>query len=296
MGEFAALGAAVSFSAASTFFTLSGRVLGPSLVMRGSLPIGLVCLSMVYAALTHHLLPPDVEASRLMWLGLSGVTGYWLSAVAVVNAFVRIGPRLTLLIASLGPILSAVLAWMLLGERLGVGALAGIGLTVGGVSWVVSETGQNGQQISAQDYRLGALFALGAACLQAVSFVLSKKGLEGGYEPVAGNLIRLAAATVTIWLFALAQGQVRASFRAFHDHPRAFRHMSAAALVGPALGATLVMVALRYAEVGVASTITNLTPIFLIPVGYLVFQERITPRAVTGTLVAIIGTGVLFLA
>ena len=53
--------------------------------------------------------------------------------------------------------------------------------------------------------------------------------------------------------------------------------------------------ALQRTPVGIASTLVNLTPIFLIPISYAVFGERITRRAVVGTLIAVSGTALLFL-
>jgi drug/metabolite transporter (DMT)-like permease len=51
----------------------------------------------------------------------------------------------------------------------------------------------------------------------------------------------------------------------------------------------------QHAPVGIATTLTSLMPIFLLPLGRIIFKERITGRAVTGTILAIAGIAVLFL-
>ena len=67
-----------------------------------------------------------------------------------------------------------------------------------------------------------------------------------------------------------------------------------AAISGPVIGASLMLLSLQFTSVGVSSTLTNTTPIILIPIGYFVFKEKITVRAIFGTMIAIAGIAVLF--
>jgi len=53
-------------------------------------------------------------------------------------------------------------------------------------------------------------------------------------------------------------------------------------------------VAVQNANIGVASTLSSLTPIFLIPISYFMFKERATKQAVVGTVIAIVGMVLLF--
>lgn len=55
------------------------------------------------------------------------------------------------------------------------------------------------------------------------------------------------------------------------------------------------MVAVQRAHVGIASTLMALSPIIVIPLAYWVFYERISPRAVAGTVVAIVGAAIMLL-
>jgi drug/metabolite transporter (DMT)-like permease len=52
--------------------------------------------------------------------------------------------------------------------------------------------------------------------------------------------------------------------------------------------------AIQKTNIGIASTIIALPPIFLLPVGYFIYKEKITWQAVVGTVLAIIGVGLLF--
>jgi len=52
--------------------------------------------------------------------------------------------------------------------------------------------------------------------------------------------------------------------------------------------------AIQNTNIGIASTIIALPPIFLLPVSYFIFKEKISWQAVAGTLTAITGVGLLF--
>jgi drug/metabolite transporter (DMT)-like permease len=45
----------------------------------------------------------------------------------------------------------------------------------------------------------------------------------------------------------------------------------------------------------VASTLMALPPVFLLPISYVVFKERFGWQTIAGTIVAIVGVGLLFL-
>jgi drug/metabolite transporter (DMT)-like permease len=67
------------------------------------------------------------------------------------------------------------------------------------------------------------------------------------------------------------------------------------AVTGPFIGVWMSLVAIQLTQIGVASTIMALPPVLLLPIGYFVFKERITGRAVMGTIIAMSGVAVLFL-
>ncbi len=319
MGEFAAIGAALAFGFASTFFTLSGRSYGPLLVMQGSVPVGLLCIATLNLLTTGYIIPHHMSFAAIIWLSLSGANGFWLASIALLNAFKRIGPRLALLIGAVNPILSAVLAWIFLDQSLQSAAVFGIILTIAGIGIVVTEGGVIRDNIDPKEFRLGIFYALIASSLQAGSFVFSTLGLRAIVDPVPLNLasfaptfmhihalipltlnplsasfVRLCSATVVLWALAAMQGQLKQNFATLFSFPHALRYLMVAAVMGTVVGALLVLIALQNAPVGIATTLINLTPIFLIPIGYVIFKERISSRAVVGTLVAMVGIAVIF--
>lgn len=71
--------------------------------------------------------------------------------------------------------------------------------------------------------------------------------------------------------------------------------MAGGAVLGPFLGVWLSLVAVKYAYVGIASTLMSLPPIILIPVSHWVFKEKITFGAILGTVIAVAGVAMIFL-
>jgi len=70
--------------------------------------------------------------------------------------------------------------------------------------------------------------------------------------------------------------------------------MCGGALFGPFIGVWLSLVAVQYAYVGIASTLMALPPIFLIPLSWWIFREKISLVAIVGTIIAVIGVALIF--
>ena len=62
-------------------------------------------------------LPTDADQHTWLYLGLSGFFGFFVSDLLMFRALVLIGPRMALLVQSLGPPITAVIAWFALGDR-----------------------------------------------------------------------------------------------------------------------------------------------------------------------------------
>lgn len=297
VGELAALGTSICFSLTSTLFTFAGREIGSTLVNRARLLVAVLLVMFLHTLSYGQPLPLDAGSERWFWLGVSGFIGLALGDAFLFQAFVLIGPRLSMLLMALAPVLGAVLAWLFLGESLVVLEVVGISITVTGIMIVIAErrVRATGAATDSRQYVLGLLCGLGGAAGQAGGLVLSKIGLEGGFPALSGNLIRLIAAFIAIWIVAIANRQLISSYRTLRANPRALMLLTGGAVVGPTLGVWLSLIAVQNTNVGVASTLSSLMPIFLIPISYVVFKEKVTKQAVFGTLIAVVGMVVLFL-
>ena len=296
IGELSALGAALSFALASTTFTLAGRKFGATVSMALSLQISLVFLVLTHHAMLGETFPSSASLERWTLLGASSLSGFVVSSVMLLRSFQYIGPRLAMLIGSITPIVAALLAWAFLGQDLSSIAVLGIVVVVAGIGWVVSDDARRDLQMKNPNYSRGLALAVGSAIGQGTSFALMSEGVAGGFHPMSASVIRTLVGLVILWLVIIARGKLRENLNLIWAEPRALLVLTFASLVGPVIGTTLVLLSLQYTSVGISSTLTGTTPILLIPIGYVVFAEKITRRAVIGTVIAIAGVALLFAA
>ena len=110
------------------------------------------------------------------------------------------------------------------------------------------------------------------------------------------NTIRMLAAVIFIWVLSVFDGSASGTLKSLQGKPRVVGLLALGAFIGPVLAVTLSLLAIQYAEIGVASTLMALTPVIILPISYFVFKEKVGWQAILGTVLAIIGVAVLFLA
>lgn len=295
MGELAALATAVLWTLTSIFFTIGGREVGSVVVNRARLVLAVIFLMLTHLILQGTLFPLFVEPERWFWLGLSGIVGLVVGDAFLFQAFVLVGPRLSMLMMSLVPVISALIAWVFLGERLSWLEIGAVSLTVGGIAWVVLERDDNPVEADRRQYMLGILAGLAGAVGQALGLVAAKKGLAGDFSVLSGVLLRMAVAAVVMWALAAVQGQIRPTLSALRHNPYALKMIVAGSVVGPFLGVWVSLIAVNLARVGIASTLMALTPILILPVAHWIFKEKISARAIFGTAIALMGVALIFM-
>ena len=111
---------------------------------------------------------------------------------------------------------------------------------------------------------------------------------------MSASVMRTFVAAITLWIVITLQGNLFRNLHLIKQERRALRFIIVGSLLGPVIGASLMLVSLQFTSVGVSSTLVSTSPIMLIPIGYFVFNERISLRAVIGTVVAMIGIAILF--
>ena len=294
IGELAALGTSLAFSFGSVFLTLAGRRVGSMVLNRTRLLFAILFLGITHWIILVIPIPLNAEPQRWLWLGLSGVVGLILGDVFLFQAFVWIGPRLSMLMMSLVPIFAAFLAWIFLGEQMGWVQIVGVLITLGGVAWVVMEQNES-KNSENPNYVRGILYGLGGAIGQAAGLILAKNGLGGEFSPISANIIRMISAAVVLWIITFIQGQARETLQTLTHNRRGLLLIIVGAVFGPFLGVSVSMLAIQKAQVGIASTLMALPPVFLLPISYFVFKERYGWGVILGTFIAITGVALLFL-
>ena len=200
LGEIAALTTAALWAFNTLAFSLAGRRVGSATVNHVRLWISLLFLLIMHFSFFGSFLPTGLGRQDVFWLALSGLVGYVIGDALLFEALVRIGARLSMLVMTLTPVFSALLAWLVLAERLKAIQLGAIALTVGGIALVVGERKNNqGKQVfSGKSLLVGIMLAAGGALGQAAGLLFSKLGLVGGLHPVSANLVRTLPAVMVM--------------------------------------------------------------------------------------------------
>ena len=248
-----------------------------------------------YGRLVRHLwLPTDADAHTWLLLGASGFFGFFLCDICLFKSMLMLGPRLTLLLFSLSPPITAIISWAFTNDDLTLRHWVAMGTTLAGVVWVVMEQPGSDEPPLPRGHRWrGVVLGILAAITSAIGLVFSKQGI-GTYDAVAATLIRALVALpgyfVLITLWRRWPAMLAAS-----GHARAMIILTLGAIVGPFIGVALNMAALRSAPAGVVATIIATMPVLILPFSIFIYHEKVSLRAVGGAVVAVAGVAMLML-
>jgi drug/metabolite transporter (DMT)-like permease len=257
-------------------------------LLKCTLALGLMALTLWET--TGRGWPVSLGGASLAALGVSALLGIALGDTAYFHALTRLGPRRTLTFSTLGPALTALIAWPVLGERWTWAMAAGMVLTLMGVSTVSRERAAGSTSEQGLDWVGIGWAVLGVAC-QAVGTVLTKLG---GQEllPLEISVVRLSVGVCALAFYVTATGKLSAAAAPLKQ-PALLKTLIAGTFLGTYLGIWLSMTGVRYTYAGIAATLTSTSPIFVLPLAAIFLKERISARAALGAALAVAGVAIL---
>ncbi len=293
IGELAALTTAVSWTLTAIAFEAAGKKVGSLSVNYIRLFIAFVLLA-IYTFLSRGIaLPTDASASTWFWLLISGVIGFVIGDFFLFKAYVEIGSRISLLIMSTAPPITALAGFLLMGETISMMSIAGMFITMCGICLVVLSRSAGEKKVKLNRPVKGLIFAGIGALGQAFGLVFSKLGM-GDYNPFAATQIRIIAAMIGFTIIITFQKKWPELKQAFTNR-RAIGQISIGAFFGPFVGVSFSLMAVQYTATGIVSTITSLSPILIIPASIMIFKEKVLPKEILGAFISITGVILLFL-
>ena len=307
IGEFIALGVAVSWTATALFAEVASKRMG-------SLPLNTIRMTMSLALLVLTLwltmgrpYPLYADGQTWLWLLLSGVVGYFFGDWCLFNSYLTIGSRFGQLFMTLAPMFAALSAWVMLGQTLSWKALLAMAVTLTGIA--ISILGRSsGHKVSLQLPTKGILYGIGAGMGQGIGLVLSKIGLDHytsdvpaqvlpavvDYLPFGSNLIRCVAGLACFGLWLVMRGEANQMKTSIQEH-RGMLAMLIAVFSGPFIGVGFSLMAVQFTEAGIASTLMALTPILILWPSRWLFGQPVTMKSIIGAIISCIGVSLFFL-
>lgn len=284
-------------------WTISVQLFGAASKEVGATPVNVIRLSIAVLLFSLFLLvrdgspiPVGFPLHAWVYLGLSGVVGFFIGDIFLFKALVELGPRLAMLLHSLAAPASAVIAWLLLGETYVPLQWMGIFVTLSGVAVVIFERSPGGKgpkatrQKSAASVK-GILFGIGAMLGQAGGFVLSKVGMQVGdgyLDAFSATQVRALAAFFCFVIYFTLAGKWRNVKKAVTNR-KALIYTSTGSFLGPFIGVSLSLLTLHYLPTGVAATILSLVPVCIIPFSVFLHKEYVSFKAIAGAVIAVFG-------
>lgn len=291
-GELSALIAALFWSISSVLFNKLGKTIRPleMNLLKGVLAILLLtATSLLLREGSLALTLPSVAA-----LAVSGAVGIGFGDTVLFKALNILGPRRTLLLTILAPVITSVLAWTFLGESLTLVAVLGILVTMAGVGWVITESSP-AEQYEKKLLWKGIFYGFLAAATQAIGAVLSRWALtETSVSALQSAIIRLVAGVVFILLWVVLRREKIGQWIKPASTPKLWATVAAVVVLGTYLAIWLQQISFQFTRVGIAQTLLSTSPLFILPISALQ-GEKLSVRDVAGVLVAILGICLLFL-
>ena len=292
LGEFAALLTAFFWTITSLSFEAASNRIGSIAVNILRLVMGFVFLSLFTLIRRGFVLPVDASADNWIWLSLSGLVGFVFGDLFLFKSYTMIGSRFSMLIMTLVPPITAFFSFLILGEKLTLFHYLGMTLTFTGIVMAIFSRAGKGEKLSLKLAPRGIIYAFGGAVGQALGLVLSKFGMKN-YDPFAATQIRIIAGifgyTILVTFLARWVSVMKAT-----KNNSGMVLTSLGAFFGPFLGVSFSLIAIKYTEAGIASTIMALVPVFIIIPAVVFFREKVTIPEVLGAIVSVAGVALFF--
>jgi drug/metabolite transporter (DMT)-like permease len=292
-GELAALATAVFWTVTALSFEAASKRIGSLSVNMIRLVFAFVFLMLFNIVSRGKALPLDASSHAWIWLSISGLIGFVFGDYFLFRAYAMISSRIAMLIMTLVPPITALIGWVFLGEKMIPLHILGMALTLSGISMAIFTRPVNGRKVKFTYPVKGILFALGGAVGQAVGLVMSKYGM-GSYDAFAATQVRIIAGMLGFAIIILVLNKTKLIRKAIKDK-EGMKATTLGSFFGPFLGVSFSLLAVKYTETGIASTIMAIVPILIIPPSIIMFKQKFNTLEIFGAIISVGGVVLMFL-
>lgn len=288
LGSLAALISAAAWAFGSILFRRLANEVSPL-----GMTLGKGIIGILYLGIATLLIVREPVANRsILLLGVSGLLGIALGDTFFFKALIDLGPRLTVLLGTLGPVFTVILAVFFLQERPSLLSWLGILLTICGVTYVLWE--RTPRKELKENRISGIKYALLSALCMSLGIIFAKMGVAS-ISALQGTLIRLSGAVVGLTLWGCATGDLKNWLIPFRN-PRLLKFTFYTVFVVIFGGFWLFLVALKYVEASIATILNSTSPLFILPMAAFTLKEKISSQAIIGAVVAVIGIALILIS
>jgi drug/metabolite transporter (DMT)-like permease len=293
LGEIYSIITAIFWTITAVCFELAGRKIGSLSVNYIRLIMAFVFISIFTAFSRGMFLPVDATKEAWIWLSISGFIGFVIGDLFLFQAYLEIGSRISMLIMALVPPITALLGFITMREVISLYGFLGMFITIVGIFVVVLVKNPEGNNFQFSKSLKGISYAFVGALGQSFGLIFSKIGM-GNYDPFAATQIRIIAGIVgftMVFLFMKRWDKLKVDVK----NKEASKYLLLGSLFGPFLGVSFNLLSIKYTTTGIASTITSIVPVLIIPLSIYVLKEKVSPKEIIGAVITVIGVSILFI-
>lgn len=294
VGEITALITAILWALSSYYFASATIRIGSVSVNFSRLFLSLI---LFIITILIFRIPFELSTYQLIMLMASGVAGLVVGDSFFFKSLEYLSARITLLVTSFAPAVSAVMAYFFIEEKLSAINIAGMVIALVGIIIVVIRKEENtGPAKTGKEFRIGILLAFLYTIGQSAGLVLAKAAFnEGEVNSILATTIRIFPAVILLTPVFLFKERHINPFKIFKNDIKAFKDVFIAAVLSAYLGMVLIYIALTKTNVAITSTIIATIPVIQLGISRYFYKENLTWRSVTGAVITVCGMGILFL-
>lgn len=292
-GEIFALLAALCWMVTAISFEIAGKEVGTNSVNILKLIFAFIFVEIIILLTGNNIFLAGISFESWKFLSISGFIGFVLGDFFLVNAFIILGSRISLLIMSAAPPISAILGFFVFNEVLSIYSIVGMIVTITGISLVLLNKDKDDKKVKLNHPIKGVIYAFLGAVGQAVGLIFSKLGMADINIFMATQVRILAGIIGLIIIFAYRKDwyKIKYSFK----NKKAIINIVIGSFFGLALGIVFSLLAIKNTSVGIASTLMAISPVLIIPISIKFFKEKVDIKAISGAIIAIVGVSILMI-
>lgn len=287
MGESLALAAAFGWVGSSVFLERASKETGTLAVNLIRLVIAMLFLGVITYVKRGLVLPLDVTKESFKFLSISGLFGLFLGDFFLYKSYIKIGPRITLLVMTFSPIAVSILSFFIVGEKIEGFKVLGMLLTIIGIAIVILKK-KNDKEFS----KVGFIYALLAMLGESLGIVFTRLG-SIDYDSFATIQVRTIPAILAFIVY-ISLKKEWSNIKEGILNKKGMIYIVLGTIVAT-LGVTALVEAMKYANVGIVSTLAATSPILIIPISIIFFKEKVSILEGIGALISFVGITIFFI-
>ncbi len=293
VGELLGLTAAIIWATSNTLMRMQTARLGAVAVNFWRCLVGVPFFMILFLIVRDPGTLRELAPLTILYIVLGVCIGMVTGDTLQYHAIKLIGVSRAMPISGCFPLFTVVFAWLLNGEPIRVQVLGGAVVVMMGVLLIslpkrtpvrVGIIAAPAPAVVDRANTIGILFSLIAAVCWSLSTVVQSKALAHS-DPITVNLIRMPVAACV--LLVASRGRANIPLRQFGA--RTFLFLVVIGIFGTGLASITYLGALKIAGAGKTAVLGATAPLFALPLSMLLLGERPGLRAVSGTLLTVLG-------